>query len=60
MFRHPLVNKDVEEGIHVGVTGIPTFFINGQRLVGAQPRERFVRVLQEELRGRGEGVEPSQ
>lgn len=43
------VQKDVEEGIRVGVTGTPTFFINGRLLSGAQPLESFVRVIEEEL-----------
>ena len=29
------------EGRQVGVTGTPTFFINGKPLVGAQPAEVF-------------------
>ena len=49
MLRHPLGNKDGEEDIRVAVPGISTFFINGQRLVGAQPLASFVRVLQREL-----------
>jgi protein-disulfide isomerase len=49
MLRHPLVNKDVEEGIRVGVPVSPTLFINGRLLVGTQPLERFVRVIEEEL-----------
>lgn len=43
------VQKDVEEGTRVGVTGTPTFFINGRFLSGAQPLESFVRVIEEEL-----------
>ena len=42
MLRHPLVNKDVEEGIRVGVPVIPTLFINGRLLVSAQPLASFV------------------
>ncbi len=34
------------EGIRLGVTGTPTFFINGNRLVGAQPFEAFQPFLQ--------------
>jgi hypothetical protein len=30
------------------VPGISTFFINGRLLVGAQPLQSFVRVIQEE------------
>jgi protein-disulfide isomerase len=43
------VQKDVEEGTRVGVTGTPAFFINGRLVSGAQPLERFVRVIEEEL-----------
>jgi protein-disulfide isomerase len=33
--------SDTNEGRQVGVTGTPTFFINGKPLVGAQPAEVF-------------------
>jgi len=33
----------------VGVTGTPTFFINGQALVGNQPLSEFQRVIEGEL-----------
>lgn len=35
------VIDDTNEGRQVGVTGTPTFFINGKPLVGAQPAEVF-------------------
>jgi protein-disulfide isomerase len=35
------VVTDTQEGRQVGVTGTPTFFINGQPLVGAQPAQVF-------------------
>ena len=35
------VVSDTNEGRQVGVTGTPTFFINGQPLVGAQPLPAF-------------------
>ncbi|CAG0933157.1 hypothetical protein TFLX_02944 [Thermoflexales bacterium] len=35
------VMDDTQEGRQVGVTGTPTFFINGKPLVGAQPAEVF-------------------
>jgi protein-disulfide isomerase len=44
------VQKDVDEGIRAGVTGTPTFFINGRLLSGAQPLESFVGLIEEELR----------
>jgi protein-disulfide isomerase len=43
------VNADVEAGSKVGVTGTPTFFINGQPLVGNQPLSEFQRVIESEL-----------
>ena len=41
--------KDVEDGTRYGVSGTPAFFINGRMLVGAQPYEAFVGVIEEEL-----------
>ncbi len=44
------VNKDFNVARDLGVTGTPTFFINGRPLVGAQPLEAFVAVVEAELR----------
>jgi len=46
------VQRDMEEGSRLGVTGTPAFFVNGRPLQGAQPLDTFVRVIEEELRGR--------
>ncbi len=35
------IDKDKEEAGKVGASGTPTFFINGNRLVGAQPIDQF-------------------
>lgn len=43
------VKKDFEDGQKAGVSGTPTFFINGRKLVGAQPFESFKKVIDEEL-----------
>lgn len=43
------VQKDIDEGTRLGVTGTPSFFINGRLLVGAAPVENFIRVIDEEL-----------
>lgn len=43
------VEKDIEDGQSVGVTGTPTFFVNGRVLSGAQPFEAFKQVIEEEL-----------
>jgi protein-disulfide isomerase len=43
------VQKDIDEGARLGVTGTPAFFINGRLLVGAAPLENFVRIIDDEL-----------
>jgi protein-disulfide isomerase len=45
----PLVDADVLEGRRVGIRGTPTFFINGQPLVGAAPYEAFKQLIEERL-----------
>ncbi|MFW9998168.1 MAG: DsbA family protein, partial [Candidatus Odinarchaeota archaeon] len=40
------VQADFQEGAGFGVSGTPAFFINGQPLVGAQPYEAFVQVIE--------------
>jgi protein-disulfide isomerase len=44
------VQRDVDEGDRLGLSATPAFFINGRLLMGAQPLEAFVRVIEEELR----------
>lgn len=43
------VQKDLEAGKKLGVTGTPAFFINGRMISGAQPIEEFKRVIDTEL-----------
>jgi len=43
------VAKDFADGEAAGVDGTPAFFINGRKVVGAQPYEEFARVIDEEL-----------
>lgn len=43
------VQKDFEDGQAAGVSGTPTFFINGQKLVGAQPFTAFKSIIDGEL-----------
>lgn len=43
------VAKDFEDGSKYGVSGTPTLFINGKRVVGAQPYEAFVAAIESEL-----------
>ena len=51
-----IVDADFEEGRQLGVGGTPTFFINGRKLVGAQPYENFKAAIESALAG--EVVEP--
>lgn len=43
------VTADARTASELGVTGTPTFFINGIALVGAQPLTEFSRVIEDEL-----------
>ena len=43
------VSQDVEYANSINVTGTPTFFINGNRLVGAQPFAAFQSAIEKEL-----------
>ncbi len=45
------VDRDQSDGSTAGVTGTPTFFINGRPLVGAQPFSQFQAVIERELAG---------
>ncbi|OGH17161.1 MAG: hypothetical protein A3C30_03290 [Candidatus Levybacteria bacterium RIFCSPHIGHO2_02_FULL_40_18] len=44
------VDADLNDGRTAGVSGTPTFFINGNRLVGAQPYASFKTLIDEELK----------
>lgn len=44
------VASDVQEGTRLGITGTPTFFINGRLVVGALPLETFQRLIEREVR----------
>lgn len=44
------VQSDVDDGTRLGITGTPSFFINGRPMVGAQPLETFRRIIEAELR----------
>lgn len=43
------VLADRDTGVQLGVTGTPTFFINGIPVVGAQPFEVFQQIIDQEL-----------
>jgi len=41
------ISRDFERGQQMGITGTPTFIVNGRTIVGAQPKEEFERVIEE-------------
>jgi protein-disulfide isomerase len=43
------VQKDYNDGLKYGVSGTPTFFINGIKIVGAQPYSVFEQIIEQEL-----------
>jgi protein-disulfide isomerase len=43
------VSRDLQDGASLGVAETPTFFINGRRLLGAQPLTAFRKVVDSEL-----------
>jgi protein-disulfide isomerase len=47
-FRDEMLD-DYNDGISYGVSGTPTFFVNGLRIVGAQPFSVFQSAIEEEL-----------
>jgi protein-disulfide isomerase len=44
-----VVQKDLNDGAQLGLTGTPSFFINGREMSGALPLEAFSSVIDEEL-----------
>lgn len=45
-----VIAKDTQDGQSAGVTGTPTFFINGKMVVGAQPFASFQQAIDEQLK----------
>lgn len=50
-----LIEENYKSGEQLGVTGTPAFFINGRRLSGALPYEKFKEIFDEELAKKGKG-----
>lgn len=46
-----LVKADLDAGTKAGVTGTPSFFINGRNIPGAAPFDQFKSIIDEELNG---------
>ena len=40
------VNADLQEGVQLGVTGTPAFFVNGHPISGAQPFAVFQQAIE--------------
>ena len=53
------IDVDTELADDVKATGTPHFFINGRRMVGAQPFEKFQKVIDEELKKFGDQSVPA-
>jgi protein-disulfide isomerase len=51
--------KTVDEGQKYGLSGTPSFFINGRLIVGAQPLDGFAQIIDDELSREASGVEPA-
>jgi len=43
------IRQEMAQGQALGITGTPTFFINGRQLTGAQPSEKFEEIINDEL-----------
>ncbi len=43
------IKSSFDEGMAAGVTGTPSFFVNGRMLVGAKPIEEFKAIIDEEI-----------
>ena len=46
------VQKDFQDGVKYGVSGTPTFFINGIMIVGARGADAFGEIIDQELERR--------
>jgi protein-disulfide isomerase len=44
-----VVQQDLNEGTQLGLSGTPTFFINGREISGNQPLTAFEAMIDEEL-----------
>ena len=48
-----VVQRSINEGTQLGITGTPSFFINGRYLEGAPTYESLKRLIDEELSRKG-------
>jgi protein-disulfide isomerase len=45
----PQIQQDMAEATKLGVTGTPTFFINGREITGVQPAQKFEDIIDDEM-----------
>jgi len=45
----PQIEQDIQDAVAAGVSGTPSFFINGVLLAGAKPAAEFEKIISEEL-----------
>jgi len=50
------IETDRREGVALGVTATPTFFINGRQVVGFKTHEQMKAIIEQELSGRPESA----
>jgi len=48
------ISQDSKQAASLGVSGTPTFFINGKKMVGAQPFANFKKVIDAQLAANGD------
>lgn len=51
------IEKDFDDGLKAGVSGTPTFFINGRRIIGPKPVKAFQKIIDEELEKAEDGIQ---
>jgi protein-disulfide isomerase len=49
------VNRDVEEGIQLGITSTPTFFMNGKKIEGVLPTPVWIELIERMLKEKENG-----
>ncbi len=43
------IEEDIEAARNAGVSGTPTFFINGIKVIGAKPEKEFISIIKQEI-----------
>jgi len=54
-----VIDEDKAEGSRLGVTGTPTFFVNGKRMVGARPLAEYRALVEADLNAGNKSPEAS-